>query len=288
MIAIPFLCLLINAIFVVPATVPAHLFEPMTTCKNCENTFEGKFCPNCSQKANTHRFNLYHFGHEFLHALTHTDKGILFLMKELFFRPGKVALEYNAGKRKKYFNPITFLLIVMAIQVYAIKKTDFYGHFASTMKEYMTTLSEKTGKIDDQEREDIDKTMQDVKKQTNIASENSKLITFLFVPLLALLTWLFYFRTGHNYAENLVFNIFIISEQTAFFLLICIPIFLIWPSLVVWLMYLYFIFLWVYTFIAYRQFFKQGWGWTLLKGSAIQVIYLVIVNYASVFFKYLG
>lgn len=77
----------------------------MIECKNCGTAFEGKFCPNCSQKAATHRLTLGHFIHETTHALTHTDKGILLLIKELFVRPGIVAREYVEGKRKKYFNP---------------------------------------------------------------------------------------------------------------------------------------------------------------------------------------
>src|SRR5688572_10665036 len=98
----------------------------MTTCKNCDTPFEGKFCSACSQRADTHRFTLWHFAHAFFHALTHTDKGILFLIKELLYKPGIVAREYNEGKRKKYFSPITFLLIVMAIEIFASQKTKFY------------------------------------------------------------------------------------------------------------------------------------------------------------------
>jgi hypothetical protein len=106
----------------------------MTTCKNCENTVEGNYCPNCSQKADTHRFTLKHFAHDFLHAFTHADKGIFLLMKELIIRPGKVATEFNAGKRKKYFNPITYLLIVMALQIYLSRKTDIFTVYLTKPK----------------------------------------------------------------------------------------------------------------------------------------------------------
>jgi hypothetical protein len=107
----------------------------MTTCKNCENSFEGKYCPNCSQKADTHRFTIKHFAHEFFHAFTHTDKGIFFLIKELFLRPGKVAREFNAGKRKKYFNPITYLLIVMALQIYLSQKTGLTNFYIEQVRQ---------------------------------------------------------------------------------------------------------------------------------------------------------
>ena len=99
------------------------------TCKNCETIFEGNFCPNCSQKAGTHRFSVKHIVHEAFHAFTHTDKGIFFLIKEMLKRPGKVALEYNGGRRKKYFNPFTFLLIMIALNIFFTQKANFYGSF---------------------------------------------------------------------------------------------------------------------------------------------------------------
>lgn len=40
-----------------------------------------KYCPACGQKAATHRFTRSHFFHESWHAVTHTDKGILNLVK---------------------------------------------------------------------------------------------------------------------------------------------------------------------------------------------------------------
>src|SRR5690349_6274896 len=120
----------------------------MTTCKNCSYEFEGKFCPNCSQKAATHRFTIGHIGHEFLHALTHTDKGVLLLIKELFTRPGYVALEYNAGKRKKYFNPITYMLLILAIQIFAAQKTHVYDYYIQKTQELVEQLQKATPEAD--------------------------------------------------------------------------------------------------------------------------------------------
>ena len=90
-----------------------------TNCLNCEKTLQGdeKYCPACGQKTATHRFTWNHFFHEFWHALTHTDKGILNLIKGLAIRPGKVVTEYVEGKHKKYFNPITFMLLCLGLFV---------------------------------------------------------------------------------------------------------------------------------------------------------------------------
>lgn len=252
-----------------------------TICKNCETTFEGNFCPNCSQKADTHRFTLKHFAHEFFHALTHTDKGVLFLAKELSKRPGKVSIEYNEGRRKKYFNPFTYLLITIALQIYVAKKTDFFHHFSTKMQTYAealnneSTTSSKNSKFNDE--------IKKVESKAGMVLENGRLLIFSFLPFLAALTWLFFKKTGHNYAENLTFNVFIMAQQTFLFLPICILPFLINHDLAVIVFYLYTLIVLIYTFIAYKQFFAKRWWVILLKGTVIQVIYFLVFEYSMKF-----
>lgn len=248
----------------------------MIVCKNCDYTFEGKFCPNCSQKANTHRFSLMHFGHEFFHAVTHTDKGILFLMKELFRRPGKVALEYNAGKRKKYFNPITFLLIMMALQVYSIQKTDINSGFIKASEEFVSSLVKNS-----KAKDDLKKELEEGRQKSAKVLEYNKLMNFFTIPFIAFLTWLMFRRSGNNYAENLVFNILIAGQVILFFLIVCIIPYVLFPGIVMLVYYLNILLMWIYSFIAYKQFFKQTWGKTIFKGIVIQIVYLIFVTQLS-------
>lgn len=246
-----------------------------TTCKNCETVFEGNFCPNCSQRANTHRFTLKHFAHEVFHAITHADKGILFLVKKLFRWPGIVAREYVNGKRKKYFNPITFLLLTMALQLYAVKKTDFYNQFIDSTREMVegiATLNKKNNKAPAESIQSLEK----AKTQSAKTMENSKTMTFLFLPVLALLTWLFFSGSGMNYTENLIMAIFAQGQMNLFFLVICIVPMLIYPPIVVGILYVYMVAMWAYSMIVYRQFFRQGKWATVWKGSIAMILYYAI------------
>jgi hypothetical protein len=256
--------------------------DTLTTiaCKNCETVFEGKFCPNCSQTANTHRFTLYHFAHEFLHALTHTDKGMLFLIKEMFRKPGQVALEYNAGKRKKYFNPITFLLVMMALQVLVLSKTRIYERYTDSLQVLTQQLAGKPAESSDALK-NTDKKTAYMNGQMSMVEENNKLLTFIFIPVLALFTWLFFKKAGHNYAENLMFNVLLNGQLMVFFLLFIVVPFLIKPSLVVLWLLLFLPISWTYSLIAYKQFFRQGWGRTILKGLVLQTLYMMMVTGAT-------
>jgi len=77
-------------------------------CKNCKTNFKGKFCYNCGQKASVGELSMKELLHEGWHSFTHTDKGILKLIKDLTLHPKTVYLNYFNGQRKKYFSPVTF------------------------------------------------------------------------------------------------------------------------------------------------------------------------------------
>jgi hypothetical protein len=242
-----------------------------TTCRNCQTTFEGKFCSNCSQKANTHRFTLMHFGHELIHAVTHTDKGIFFLTKEVLLRPGKVALEYNGGMRKKYFNPITFLLIVTALQIFVVKKTEFFTAFTQSTKQ----LTEQLAQTSAESRKKLDQSIKDADKSTAMITDNNKAFTLLLIPVLSLFTWLLFKKSGHNYAENLVFNVLLMAGMSLIFFIISALPFLILPSFVILWVFADYVAIWIYSIIAYKQFYNQSWPVTIAKGILMQIFLMI-------------
>jgi len=246
----------------------------MTTCKNCTNTFEGNYCPNCSQKADTHRFTIKHLAHEFFHAFTHADKGIIFLSKELFIRPGKVARDFNLGKRKKYFNPITYLLLVMALQIYLTKKTDINTYYINQINS-INEAEVQIGKT--AEHQKIEGLMNRVQENMQ---EHGKLINFLFIPVLALLIWMMFRKSEFNYAETLVLSVMYVAHILLLYVLLCIIPFVIYRNSVTVTMNLYMIASFVYMMIALKQFYLQGWWATFFKTLVIQVLYYIVISLA--------
>ncbi len=98
-------------------------------CKNCNREFSKnyKYCPYCGQAATTERLNFHHLTHDIVHAFIHADKGVVLLFKELTYKPGRVARLYVEGKRKKYFNPFSFLVLMVAIALVFILKFESYA-----------------------------------------------------------------------------------------------------------------------------------------------------------------
>lgn len=88
-------------------------------CRNCAADFNGKCCNNCGQKYNVPQFSFKHITEELFHSFTHADKSFLSYGWQLL-HPGKVSYEYIVErKRKKYFNPFTFFLLILAIGLFA-------------------------------------------------------------------------------------------------------------------------------------------------------------------------
>lgn len=235
-------------------------------CKNCNNEFEGNFCNNCGQKAETHRLTIKHAFHDFLHSFTHVDKGLLYLIVQLFKRPGGVAKDYIAGKRKSYFNPTQYLLIMVAIATFLTINFHLMGDTLSTVSpEDYKLLSESQVKD-----------LQFIK----FIYKYFNLILLLGVPLMALFTWLFFRSSGYNFAEILTVMCFIGGQRTLIFIFLT-------PLLYFFLSYWYifiglYYLLWIiYCGWVYLQVFEGKKSIILIKYIIILIIFLPLTQVMS-------
>lgn len=231
----------------------------MNTCKNCDATVDGKFCSNCGQNAHIHTVTIGHILHEFFHVLTHADKGIIFLVKQLLLRPGFVAKEYLEGKRKKYFNPISFLIVSTAAGAFISYKSGYYAELSKPVANMPQNISPY------------------FKETMDISIEHGKFLgLFLIVPLYAFLSWIFFWRPRYNFAENFVLQSYLIGMLYIVTSLIFIPHFLIFPAAVRQNNDVMHVVYAIYTAIAYKQFFRKNIFISLLKSLIITVLFIVL------------
>lgn len=243
------------------------------TCKNCAATFEGKYCSNCGQSANIHRITFKHLVHEFFHAFTHTDKGFILLAKALIARPGHVALDYLDGKRKRYFNPLSFLVITTAIYAFTTYHTGYFKALSGPPPQRPQAQSQMRERPSEAALVFF-KAMG--KANQIVAGYNGKILgLFLIYPLLAFFTWLFFIRNKQNFAEILVLSSFIVGEMYLFMIVVIIPAFLIAPSTVSEGNWTFHGISTIYMGIAYQQFFKNHIVLTILKTALIKILYVI-------------
>jgi hypothetical protein len=157
-------------------------------CLNCGKELTDKYCSGCGQKADTHRITFKNFVfHDLLHGTFHLERGIFFTAKEALIRPGKAALDYIAGKRKRYYN--VFLLILLAAGLLL-----FVRHF------YIGTL------MGEPIEEDYSHLNQASQTMSKLVAQKGKIIILLFVPLAALNSLLLFRRKKLNYPEHAILS----------------------------------------------------------------------------------
>jgi hypothetical protein len=218
-----------------------------TICLNCQTPIhtKDKFCKNCGQKANTHRLSMHDIGHELLHAFTHADKGILFLIKELIQHPGFVIKEYIEGKRKKYFSPFTFLLIIVGISTLAMNWSGFIAENPAYAKMPNNPVKD-------------------------FFTKHVNIVILLNVPLLAMFNTLFFYKQL-NYAENLVVAAFTSGIRSIFFTLLIAPLWLLvhnWYYIIT----ISYIIAWFIFYASTCMYVYQGKKWLVFaKGILVTV-----------------
>jgi len=249
------------------------ILDPMSNttephiCENCSNQFNDAFCNHCGQKR-AHRITMPHIFHEVAHAFTHADKGFLHLLLRLFVKPGIVAREYILEKkRKRYFNPFQYILIIGSIAAFVA----INSHFAETTMEVMGPGGTPSKRILDFQH-----------GISKIMTKYYNFVVLLQLPFFALGSFLMFRKYKFNYAEHLTLHTFITAQAT---LLGMGTMLLIgWSGkpgvyfgFVVGLLSM------AYQVFAFTQFFQDGSLKGVLKGIAANILgYLLFMAFVLV------
>ncbi|MBL7806980.1 MAG: DUF3667 domain-containing protein [Saprospiraceae bacterium] len=161
----------------------------MTQCKNCSTAFEGKFCPDCGQKAKTGRITLGQVVKDLQNQVFHFEEGFLFTIRELVRRPGLMVAAYLAGKRAKHVKPIKFLVWTTAISFLFLHLIGFQELMLKQVKAQ-------------QQLQDNSSTMNSAVKINEWINAHPSLLMLFTVPFIALASWLLFRKKGYNYAEH--------------------------------------------------------------------------------------
>lgn len=190
-------------------------------CKNCDTAYSERYnyCPNCSQKSRLHRLTFHDIVHEAIHYFTHADKGLLQLVRDLFTKRGRVAYEYVNGRRKKYFPPLNFFLIIAAIFVF-VSMQGTPQEKADLRKTHPEIFQIK----DPVERAQTIAAYERSDKVMRFTSKYSNLMAMCSLPLTALVFWLFYKKTRYNYIEHLVAGIYMTGICILVYAVVIMPL----------------------------------------------------------------
>ncbi|UZT98501.1 DUF3667 domain-containing protein [Chryseobacterium fluminis] len=148
------------------------------SCLNCGHSISGEFCAHCGQKADTARITVHSLiKNDILGSIWHVEARFFNTLKDILLRPGKTAKDYISGKRIRYSNFISLLLILFGFNVLGLH---FYEKFAPS-----ETLANNS----------------DIK---DFFSKYSKTILFVIIPMLAVNAYLLFKKVKFNIAEHFI------------------------------------------------------------------------------------
>lgn len=107
-----------------PPTPPIEpAAPPPAACENCGAPLYGKFCYACGQP--THGL-VRHFGSvmsDIADSLLNIDERVFKTLAPLYLQPGKLTLDYFAGKRARYVTPFRLVFFLAIVAFFAIQLT---------------------------------------------------------------------------------------------------------------------------------------------------------------------
>lgn len=236
-------------------------------CKNCSNTFEGKFCNNCGQSADVRRFNFPYFVKETFFSSLDIEKGLFHTIRQLFLRPGPAIRAYLEGKRVSLYVPVKYLLLIGTLATYVSIRFDLF-------------LSEKPGPV--LHILPVDH----LAMFLSFAEQYTTVINIIAIPVFALFSWLFFISSKYNYTENLILNVYITAQQLLM-LLIVFPVIALTPAFKGEVIAFYSTITLIYNFWVYFTFFKINKLFQVVKVLlALVCAYLLqfIINYGIYLF----
>lgn len=181
-----------------PVASPA---STTTACATCGVVHQGDFCNGCGQRAVRERFTLRGILTHLVTDAFDLNRGLLFTAVALFRRPGEVVREYLSGATVRYTNPVKYLVVCVALVVFASIQLGATGELAGGFTEgYGADAADRAQRV------------------TELLNRYMNVLMALAVPFMAAASRLFFRRAGLNYAEHLIFNLYVYGQQSLLFL----------------------------------------------------------------------
>lgn len=215
---------------------------------------------------------MFYLIQEFILGVFHVDKGFFFTIKELFIRPGKTLRNYLEGKRIRYFKPFGYLFLSATIYTFLSLALNISFNLESYVTDFMATTGEATHDV-----------LDNINLRTSWITNNYALMNLLFLPFIALCSWLIFRKEKYNYGENVVIAAYI-SGQLNVCAILFFPI-LHWvnnPATTVYSQLWITIIIYIYMYAS--VFNNYSIGVRLIKTVALFLLILLLVTLAGFLF----
>ncbi len=176
-------------------------------CANCGVERQGDYCHGCGQRFVAGRLSLKTLWHEVMAPVLNFERGIPRTLRDSLLTPGVVIRRYLDGQRRRYANPLSYLLAGVAIAL-------LVSSLAHNNEDLNRLLRQDSGETLSRlfTAEQVDRF---IELQVSVSRSTSIFMLFLCLPFAALLR-LFIRGGAITFAEAVIFALF--AFGTAYFL----------------------------------------------------------------------
>ena len=283
------------------AAAPPVVATEAPRCDNCGASVAGRYCGNCGQRLEPPVHSLGHFLTVAMEDVTHADSRLWRTLWALLFKPGYLTHEFLAGRRARYLPPVRLYLVLSLVFFLCASLTHGTPKAARVVPlegaASLTTTPARPGETAEQRavREcgmiNYDGPWQATLRPAaqraclRIRADNARSLMaafrhnlprtmFLFLPLLAALMMLFYWRPRHYYVEHLLL---LLHNHACVFVVVPLA----WglsalvPPASGLVDFAVFVYLVWYMYRSMRTVYGQGPGLTWAKLTALSFFYFV-------------
>jgi hypothetical protein len=281
--------------------------EPRT-CLDCGAQITGRHCAECGQSGDVHVLSMREVAGDVTHSLLHLDSRVWRTLKLLILKPGELTREFIAGRHQRYLPPfrlylavsILFFALSALLPGFPVLRTD------STREEVIATADVDARAIGQAAagsepctfnlptifgvdwNEALNRACRKIRADGGAAlaerfAATAPKLMFLFLPLVAGVALLFYWRPRRLYAEHLV--LFLHNHAFTFLLILATQVLsagarlkLPFIGILGLVNFLLFLYLFYYIYRSMRVVYGEGRLKTAFKFIALVSIYFLLLG----------
>jgi hypothetical protein len=279
-------------------------------CDNCGAAVTDRYCAACGQRLEPPLHSLWHFAQAATEDLTHADSRLWRTLGALLFRPGYLTREFLAGRRARYLPPVRLYLVISVVfflwasTTHEVRVLQISEPDHGPTKTVLTPLDEDTfgkalpGESAEQHAERVCSSgvnydgpwrervqpaahracvrlvLDKGRSLPEAFMHNVPRALFIFLPLLAGVMTLMYWRPRHYYVEHLL--LFVHNHAFVFLLLLLAGLAsALLAPLAGWISGAVTLYIAWYAYRSMRVVYGQGRSLTLGKLALLSFFYLV-------------
>lgn len=277
-----------------------------TTCQNCGDEVEVRFCPSCGQENTETKKSFHYLFTHFLEDLVHYDNSFWKAIKYLLYTPATLSIIYLQGRRKVFMAPVKLFIFINFFAFFVFNafvfhdmekavttETDVNSQFLDKKNVFtnnkkfignneITKESEKSW-LDVNINDKVTKLNQDYtlrqiyKMMFNKAISNLPKWIFFFMPFFAFGLWLTHNKKKWWFFDHGIFTFHFFSTVLlilSFSAIISTLVGLTPYECNGWYEFLVFLILQIIFFTSYRKFYKESRIITFLK-----LVFIYLFNF---------